>query len=187
MTTPFPERAKLFIEQCAAIYRDTLLEYGTLASRVADEIDNADFGPKEWVKAATQFWDIAAFNGVDFAETVLAGPGASPAPAFAKSDVLKLPHDDGCPHALSVSTDFTLHGTSITVHRRRVLFIPGADEDANPSPLRLLPAGVCTFRVAIDTANLKGGTYVGCIRARPQTLPGPTAPKDQFVPAQVVW
>lgn len=185
-TTPYSERAKTFVEQCAATYRDAFRHYGHVAARVADKIDNGDFGPEEWVRTVTQLCDIAAYSAVELAETVLAGPGAVPAHDTVSSDVVTLPEEVDCPHVLSVSEHFKLPNTSICVPSRQVGFVPGGEDDAKPSPLGLLPAGVRTFRVIFDTRNLTGGTYVGWVRARPQTR-GPNAPQDQFVRVQVAW
>lgn len=185
MSTPPPKRAKLFVDQCAAIVVGAVQQYGAVASRVAGQIDSGDFGAKEWFRSMTQLWDIAAINSVAFATTVAAGPGARPAPKIvssAETTLSKVNHA----RILYITEDFKLPGGSTSVPGHRVMFVPYGGRDAKLNPLGLLPAGEEVFRVEIHVAGLPGGTYFGKIRAYAQTA-APDPQNDPCVTVPVIW
>ncbi len=184
MTTPASERAKLFVDQCAAIVIGAVQQYGAVASRVAGEIDRGDFGAKEWIRSMTQLCDVAVINSAAFATTLAAGPGARLAPKSACSDA-SLPKANYA-RTLYIADDFKRGGkTSTSVPAHLVSFVPAGGRDEKSNPLGLLPAGAEAFRVELHLAGLPGGTYFGTVAARlPTAKPDP---KDDRVTVRVLW
>lgn len=183
MTTPASERAKLFVDQCAAIVVGAVEQYGAVASRVAGEIDRGDFGAKEWFRSMTQLCDVAAINSAAFAMTIAAGPGARLAPKSACSDA-SLPKANYA-RTLYIADDFKRGGDPTSVPRHLVSFVPTGGLDEKSNPLGRLPAGEEAFRVELHLAGLRGGTYFGTVAARlPTAKPDP---KDDRVTVRVLW
>lgn len=183
MTTAPSERAKLFVDQCAAIVIGAVQQYGAIASRAAGEIDRGDFGAKEWSKSMTQLCDVALINSAAFATTVAAGPGARLAPNSACSDA-NLPKANH-PRTLYIADDFKRGKNSPGVPAHLVSFVPAHGRDEKSNPLGLLSAGAETFRVEIHLAGLPGGTYCGTVAARDHAAQ--PSPQDDRVPVYVTW
>jgi hypothetical protein len=185
VSTPPTERAKLFVDQCAAVVLGAVQQYGAVAGRVAGEIDSGDFGAKEWFRSMTQLCDLAALNSVAFATTVAAGPGALLAPKIAKSDEITLPKVNYA-RILYIAEDFKVAPGSASVPGHRVRFMPAGGLDAKSKPLGLLSAGEEAFQVEIHVAGLPGGTYFGTVAACPHTAK-PDPKNDPVVTVHVIW
>jgi hypothetical protein len=185
VSTPASERAKLFAEECAAIVMGAVQQYGAVASEAAGEIDDGNFGSKEWVRSMTRAFDIATLTSVALAEAVMAGPGASAAPKSVTSDEMKFDKEDYA-RVLYIVDAFKLSSRSEPVPPQRVKFVPGGLRDEQANPLGLLTAGEESFRVVIETAGLPGGTYVGTVEARPKP-PAPDQGTHPRVTVQIVW
>ncbi|MBV8862621.1 MAG: hypothetical protein JO082_07610 [Mycobacterium sp.] len=185
MSTPASERAKLFVEECAAIVVGAVQQYGAVASEAAGEIDNGNFGSKEWVRSMTRAFDVAALTSVALAEAVMAGPGASLAPKSVSSEEMKF-EKAAYAQVLYIVDDFKLAGGAEAVPAQRVNFVPGGLRDEQAKPLGVLTAGEESFWVVIQTAGLPGGTYFGTVGARPKP-PSPDQGTDPRVTVQIVW
>jgi hypothetical protein len=186
VSTPPSERAKLFVDECAAIVLGAVQQYGAVASRIAGQIDSGDFGAKEWFRSMTLLWDVAAINTVAFATTVAAGPGARLAPKIVSSAETSLLPKVNHERILYIAEDFKLPGGSASVPGHRVRFVPTSGRDAKLNPLGLLSAGEEVFRVEIHVAGLPGGTYLGKVRARPHNV-APDPQNDPCVTVPVIW
>ena len=176
MTKPFSERAKTFADNWMDISLKALRQYSVVAGRVADDIDKEDFGAKGLVRTLTQLFDIAAFTGVELAETIVAGPAA---PRTAKSEKVE-PPDVKCTVTLTVD-QVALPGIPKPIPRRQVSFDPPGTRNAESKPVLSLPPGG-SFQVVIDTAGLRGGTYIATVSVQPESG---EAHEDIFVP--IVW
>jgi hypothetical protein len=184
VNTPASERAKLFVEECAEIVLGAVQQYGAVASEAAGEIDNGNFGSKEWARSMTRAFDIAALTSVALAEAVMAGPGASLAPESVTSADMKLDNVN-YPCVLYIVDGFKLAGGTEAVPAQRVKFVPAGGRDEKSKPLGRLSAEQQTFRVEIHVAGLPGGTYIGKVAARPPAAePGPN---DPSVTVPVIW
>lgn len=184
MSTPASERAKLFVDQCAAIVLGAIQQYGGVASRVAGEVDRGDFGAKEWFRSMTQLWDIAAINSTALATTVAAGPGAQTAPKSATSAVTTVSKANH-PRILYIVEDFKLRGSSTSVPGHLVSFVPAGGHDAKSNPLGRLSAEQQAFQVEICLEGRPGGTYIGTVAVRGHTAE--PDPKDPRVTVPVIW
>ncbi len=185
MSTPASERAKLFVDQCAAIVLGAIQQYGGVASRVAGEVDRGDFGAKEWFRSMTQLWDIAAINSTALATTVAAGPGAQTAPKSVTSAVTTAvqsqPRREFC---TSLRTSNCVAARPVSPATWSASSPPAGTMRSRTRSVGCPPNSKLS-RLRSCLEGRPGGTYIGTVAVRGHTAD--PDPKDPRVTVPVIW
>jgi hypothetical protein len=154
MTNPTSSKPVLLAEYMAGIWVRMLRRNAAVAAEASRKMAAGDYGYDDYLRSVTTLVDGNLLDGMELAETLLAGPGFKLAPDVALSD--PYPVGPGFGDAVPVA---------------RISFEAVKSGEANRRTSGVLPVGTDHFRLVVNRTNLQSGYYFGqvTVTARPAT------------------
>jgi hypothetical protein len=170
MTNPTSSKPVLLAEYMAGIWVRMLRRNAAVAAEASRKMAAGDYGYDDYLRSVTTLVDGNLLDGMELAETLLAGPGFKLAPDVALSDPYPVGPDPNSEYEVTVTTALS-RGFGDAVPVARISFEAVKSGEANRRTSGVLPVGTDHFRLVVNRTNLQSGYYFGqvTVTARPAT------------------
>jgi hypothetical protein len=136
----------------------------------ADQMTDSEHTVSSCLKTASRLTDVALLNGVEYAVTVLAGPGFRMLALVSASDWYDGPKDRSCAYNIDISATESLSRfvSADPIPADRIGFeVQTADGGVRQCLDRVLPAGTAKFRLVVSRLGIHSGCYTGKVVLKP--------------------
>ena len=136
----------------------------------AEKMSDTEHTVSSCLKTASTLADLALLNGVEYAVTVLAGPGFRMLALVSASDWYDGPQDRSCAYNIDISATEPLSRfvSADPIPADRVGFeVQTADGGVRQCADRVMPAGAAKFRLVVSRLGIHSGCYTGKVSLKP--------------------
>ncbi|MBP1819665.1 hypothetical protein [Mycobacterium sp. OAE908] len=170
MTNPTTSKPVVLAEYMAKIWVRMLRRSGAIAEDASQKMAAGKYGYDDYVRSVRQLVDGNLLDGMELAETLLAGPGFKSAANVARSDPYPVGPYQNSEYEVTVTSPLS-RGFGDAIPGARIGFeaVKSGEDDRLTSGI--LPIGTEHFRLVVDRTNLQSGFYFGQVTmvARPAT------------------
>jgi len=173
MTNPTSSKPVLLAEYMAGIWVRMLRRNAAVAAEASRKMAAGDYGYDDYLRSVTTLVDGNLLDGMELAETLLAGPGFKVASDVARSEPYPVGPDPNSEYEVTVTSALS-RGFGDAVPVARISFEAVKPGEADRVTSGVLPAGTEHFRLVVKRTNLQSGYYSGQVTVRPRATASAT-------------
>src|SRR5438874_2650364 len=142
----------------ASIWVRMLRRNGAIAAEASRKMAAGEYGYDDCLRSATELVDGSLLDGMELAETLLAGPGFKFASNVARSDPYSVGPYQNSEYEVTVTSPLS-RGFGDAIPGTRISFEAVKRGEADRPTSGILPAGTEQFRLVVNRINLQSGYY----------------------------
>lgn len=182
MTDSVSSKPLIIADYLSDLWIRMIQRNGEAAELALIRLRKGDFGPSGYLQSIGDWIDGNLMDGVDLAETMVAGPGFKVADSVVRSNPYAIGPPNDCAYRVKVTTPLT-RGFGDELPAKAVSFESVKGDDRTHCPTGLLVSGAEKFHILVNRTNLQSGSYAGEVLVTP-TATG-MADKDDTKPQNV--
>lgn len=166
MTRQEASKPVLMADYLSKLWVRMIVRNGAAAESALRRMREGDYGFNGYVQTVAELIDGNLFDGVELAETIVAGTGFKVASNVVRSAPYPVgpPHD--CQYWVKLTTPLT-RGFGDELPERRVTFESMKGDEVTHCPTGLLATGAEHFCLVVDRTDLQSGSYAAKVEVTP--------------------
>lgn len=165
MTSSMSSKTIILADYLSDVWLRMIRRNGAVAEEAARKIRAGEYGFDDYLQSVAYLVDGNLLEGLDVAQTVVAGPGFKLASNVRRSACYPLDDSDS-QYRVKLTSPLT-RGFGDELPERRITFESVEGSEATHCPTGILAKGAEQFRLVVDRTNLQSGSYVAKVEVTP--------------------